>query len=129
MKKILLETLKIICAEMCSKAFLKIQLFHRYFQKILLKHSRTLTERGTSFSDACLKCTAIFRKIVMIFLARNVPIIKFLDATNKETKKVMWHRCWSSSIMNLEKLIFTWKGRHLVLPLFAGSPARMRNNK
>ena len=35
-----------------------------------------------------------------------------------QTKKT-WRRCCSVSIMNLEHLIFTWKGRHLVLALFA----------
>ena len=78
---------------MCSKGFLKIQLFHRYFEKILPKHSRMLTERSTPFSDTCLKFTAIFCEIVIIFLGRNTPNNKFLDVTNKETKKVMWHRC------------------------------------
>ena len=35
-----------------------------------------------------------------------------------QTKKT-WRRCCSVSIMNLEHLIFTWKGRLLVLALFA----------
>ena len=47
----------------CSKEFLKIQLFHRYFYKILPKHFRTLTERSTPFSDTCLKFTAIFVRL------------------------------------------------------------------
>ena len=98
---------------MCSKGFLNIQLFHRYFEKILPKHSRVLTERITPFSDL------FFCEIVIIFLGRNTPNNMFLDVKNKETKKVMWHRCWSPSIMNIEQLIFTWKGRHLVLALFA----------
>ena len=104
---------------MCSKGFLKIQLFHRYFKKILPKHSRMLTERSTPFSDTCLKFTGIFCEIVIIFLGRNTPNNTFLDVTNKATKKVMWHCCWSPSIMNIEQLIFTWKGQHLVLALFA----------
>ena len=49
MKKILLEIL------MCSKGFLKIQLFHRYFWRILPKNSRTITKKSTPFSHTCLK--------------------------------------------------------------------------
>ena len=55
----------------------------------------------------------------MIFLGRNTPNNKDLDATNKKIKKVTWHRSWSISIMNLDQLIFTWKGPRLVLALFA----------
>ena len=106
----------------CSKKCLQIQLFHRCFQKILPKHSRTFTERSTPFSDTCLKLTAIFLKIVIIFLGRNTPNNKFLDVANKETKKVTWHGCWSPSSMSLEQLIFTWKGWHSVLTLFASNP-------
>ena len=51
----------------------------------------------------------------MIFLRRNTPNNKDLDATNKNIKKVTWHRCWSISIMKLDQLIFTWKARFLVL--------------
>ena len=72
-----------------NKVFLKIQLFHRYFQKILVKHSRTLNERGTPFSDTCLKFKAIFCEIVIIFRDRNTPNNKFIDVTNKETKKIL----------------------------------------
>ena len=46
-----------------------------------------LTERSTPFSDTCLRFTAIFCEIVIIFLGRNTPNNKFLDVTNKETKK------------------------------------------
>ena len=84
-----------------------------------------ITERGTPFSDTCLKFTAIFCEIVIIFLGRNTSDNKFLDVTNKETKKVMWHRYGSLSIMNIEQLIFTWKGRYLVLALYAS----LRNSK
>ena len=45
------------------------------------------TERSTPFSDTCLTFTAIFRKIVIIFLGRNTPDNKFFDITNKEIKK------------------------------------------
>ena len=48
------------------------------------KHSRTLTDRSTPFSDTCLTFTAI--KIIITFLGRNTPNNKFLDVTNKETK-------------------------------------------
>ena len=78
---------------MSSKDFLKIELSHRYFEKILLKHSRMLTKRSTPFSDTCLKFTAIFCETVIIFFGRNTPNNMFLDVTNKETKKVMWHHC------------------------------------
>ena len=61
----------------------------------------------------------IFRKILIMFFGRNTPNNKFLNVTNKETNKVLWHRCWSSSILNLEQLIFTWKGQQSVLALFA----------
>ena len=101
---------------MCSKGFLKIQLFHRYLKKILPKHSRMFTERNTPFNDTYLKFTAIFCEI---FLGRNTPNNKFFDVTNKETKKVTWRRCWSPSTVNLDQLIFTRKGWHLVLALFA----------
>ena len=57
----------------------------------------------------------------MIFLGRNTPNNKYLDATNKEVKKVTWHSCRSISIMNLDQLIFIWEGWHLVLVLFASS--------
>ena len=55
----------------------------------------------------------------MIFYGRNTPNNKDIDATNKKIKKVTWRRCWSISILNLDQLIFTWKGQHLVLALFA----------
>ena len=103
---------------MCSKVFLKMLLFHRYFEKVLPKHSRMLTERSTPFSGTCLKFTTIFCEIVIIFLGRNTPNNKFLDVTIKETKNFIWHPYWSPSIMNMQQLIFTWKGRHLVLALF-----------
>ena len=57
----------------------------------------------------------------MIFLGGNTPNNKDLDATKKKVKKVTRHRCWSISIKNLDQLIFTWKGRHLALALFASS--------
>ena len=38
-----------------------------------------------------------------------------------QIKKVTWRRCWSLSIMNLEPLIFTWKGQHIVLTLFVNT--------
>ena len=60
----------------------------------------------------------------MIFL--NTPNNKDLDAINKIIKKVTWHRCWNISIMNLDQLIFTWKGRHLVLALFASSRRNLK---
>ena len=50
-------------------------------------------------------------------LGRNTPNNKFLHVTNKENKKSV--RDCSPSFMNLDQLIFTWKGRHLVLALFA----------
>ena len=68
------------------------------------------SERGAPFSDTCLNFTAIFCKIVIIFL-------DFFSMFPKETKKVMWHCCWSLSII-LEHLIFIWKWRHLVVALF-----------
>ena len=54
----------------------------------------------------------------MIFLGRHRPNNENLDANNKKFKKFTWRRCSSISIMNLDQLIFTWKGRHLVLALF-----------
>ena len=96
---------------MCSKGSLTLKRFCRNIQECL-------PERSTPFSDTCLKFTAIFCEVVIIFLGRNTPNNKFLDVTNKETKNVMWRRCRSPYIMNLEQLIFTWKGRHLVLALF-----------
>ena len=78
------------------------------------------------FSDTSLKFMVIFRKIVIIFLSRNTPN-KFLDVTNKEIYKVMCHPCWSPSIMNLEQLIFTWKGRQLVFALFASINNSLKN--
>ena len=83
------------------------------------KHSRTLTERSTPFSDTCLKFTAIFCEIVIIFLGRNTPNNKFLDVTNKEIKKVNVAPLLQSIYYELEQLLFTWNGRHLVLALFA----------
>ena len=38
-----------------------------------MKHSRTLTERSTSFSDICQKFRTIFCKIAIISLGRNKP--------------------------------------------------------
>ena len=78
---------------MRSKGFLKIQLFHRFFSKILSKHSRTLTERSPSSIDTCLKLEAIFHKIVIILLVKKLPDNKFFDVTNKKIKNVMWSRC------------------------------------
>ena len=43
----------------------------------------------------------IIRKVVIIFLRRNTPNNKFVNVTNKETNKVMWHRCSSQSIMKV----------------------------
>ena len=43
-----------------------------------------LTEKSAPFSDTCLKFTAIFCKIVIVFLGRNAPNNTFLDVTNKE---------------------------------------------
>ena len=83
------------------------------------KYSRNLTEWSTPFSNACLKFMVIFHKIVIVFLGRNTPNNKFLNVTSKETNKVMWHYCWNPSIINMEQLIFTWKGRQLLLVLFA----------
>ena len=57
----------------------------------------------------------------MISLGRNAPKNNDPNVTNKKIKKVTWDRCWSISIMNLDQLIFTWKGRYLVLALFAGN--------
>ena len=114
---------------MCSKGFLKIQLFHRYFKKDFVeKFQNAYWEKYT-----CLKFRAVFRKIVIIALVRNTPNNKFLDVTNKETKKVTWHCCWSVSIMNLEQLIFTWHfpvdtGRKLnVHKTFRRCPGRLLN--
>ena len=90
MKKILLETLKITCEE--------VQVQQRIFKditfsQVLLKNfaETFLTERSTRFSDTCPKLTAIFRKIVVIFLGKNTPNNKFLDVTNKLIKKVTWN--------------------------------------
>ena len=41
------------------------------------------TKRTTSFSDACLKFTTIFREIVINYLSINAPNNKFLNVTNK----------------------------------------------
>ena len=66
-----------------------MKVLHRYFEKILQKHSTILTDRRTPFSDTCLKFIAILCEIVIIFLGRNTPKNNFLNVTNKETKKVM----------------------------------------
>ena len=47
------------------------------------------TERSRPFSDTYRNFTAIFCKIVIIFIGRNTPNNKFLDVMNKEIKKVM----------------------------------------
>ena len=52
----------------CSKGFLEIYFFPRYFQNILPKHSRMLTEKNTLFNDICLKPMTTFCEIVIIFL-------------------------------------------------------------
>ena len=59
-----------------------------------------------------------FSLIVIIFLGRHRPNKENLDANNKKIKKFTWRRCSRISIMNLDQLIFTCKGRHLVLALF-----------
>ena len=61
----------------------------------------------------------IFCKLLLIFLGRNTPNNRFIDVKNKKTNKVV--HCWYASAINLEQLIFTWKGRQLVLALFVGS--------
>ena len=63
----------------------------------------------------------IFRKIGILFPGRNTPNNTFLDVTNKETNKANVVPLLKSSIMNLELLIFTLKGRQLVLALFASN--------
>ena len=84
----------------------------RYFQNILPKFQNAYLE----------KCTFQWHlsEIYRYFL---------WDVTNKETEKVMWHRCWSPSIMNLGQLIFIWKGRHLVLALFASYKVKYQLHK
>ena len=85
-----------------------------------------LIEKSTHFSGTCLKFMVIFLWLFVItFLRkRDTPNNKFLDVTNKETDKVMLPCCWSPPIMNLEQLIFTWKGRQLLLALFTSDNKR-----
>ena len=47
-----------------------------------------------------------------------------------QTKKLVkaFYRSSSPSVMNLEELIFSWKGRQLVLALFASTPFFIRNS-
>ena len=72
----------------------------------------------------------IFFKIIKTFFDRNVPNNKFLDVANRETNNVMWRRCWSPSIVNLEQLIFTWKGlAQLVFALFPSNLVDNGGNK
>ena len=100
---------------MCIKGF-----WFNLFTGTFKRFCRNIPER--LLREAHLSVTPVWNlmsEIVVIFLGRNTSNKKFLDVTNKETKKVIRHRCWSLSIMNLEQLIFTWKGRHLVLALFA----------
>ena len=116
-------------------------------QNLTYSYIEKCTVRSTPFNDTCLKFTAIFHKIVIILLGRNTPNNKFVDVTNKETKKVTCYCCWSPSFMTLEQLIINplfpmhpfstlwcfqrveegyignewakWKERQLVLALFA----------
>ena len=114
MKKILLETLKITCDEVLvySKGFLKIY----FFPQVLSKHFAKIPER---LLEKCF-FQWHFSEIYRYFL---------WDVTNKETGKVMWHRCWSPSVTNLGQLIFIWKGRHLVLALFASYKVKYQLHK
>ena len=80
---------------MCSKVFLKdlplsqVQDFAEIFQNSYL-------EKYTF--QRYLPAILIFRKIVIIFLGTNTAKSRFLNITNKENNKAMWHRCWSPSI-------------------------------
>ena len=100
--------------------FLKIQLFHRHFSKILPKHSRTSTERSTTFQWHSPKIYGYF-----FVDCNDFPWQKYTKQQGcrsyqqQKIEKVTWHCCWSISNMNLNQLIFTWKGRYLVLALFA----------
>ena len=73
---------------MCSKVFYK---FCWNIPELLLRevHLSPFTY---------LKFMVVLCKIVIIFLGRNTANSRFLDATNKENNKVMWHRCWGPSI-------------------------------
>ena len=101
-----------------SQTFLKVQLFHRYFWRILLKYSRALTEKSIPFSDIYLKFLGNFCKIVIIFPGRN---------TNNKVSRCSKQRYYQSHealllkyiIMNLEQVSFTSKRWQLVLALFA----------
>ena len=80
---------------MCSKVFLKdlplsqVQDFAKIFQNSYL-------EKYTF--QRYLPAILIFRKIVISFLGTNTAKSRFLNITNKENNKAMWHRCWSPSI-------------------------------
>ena len=82
-KKILLEILKIACEEV----YVQQKIFKdSTFSQLLLK------DFAETFQNA-------YWEIVMIFLDRNTPNNKDLNATNKKIKKVSWHRCWSKIVL------------------------------
>ena len=75
---------------MCSKVFLKdlplsqVQDFAEIFQNSYLEKYAF---------QRYLSAILIFRKIVIIFLGTNTAKSRFLNITNKENNKAMWHRC------------------------------------
>ena len=70
----------------------KFNFFTGTFERFFLNIPELLL-REVPFSDTCLKFMATFIKIVTIFLGRNKKGNEFLDVKNKETNKVMCHRC------------------------------------
>ena len=75
---------------MYSKVFLKdlpvsqVQDFAEIFQNSYLEKYEF---------QRYLPAILIFRKIVIIFLGTNTAKSRFLNITNKENNKAMWHRC------------------------------------
>ena len=50
----------------------------------------------------------VFCIIVITLVLRSTPNNKLIECSNQETNRIMWDRV--VSIMDLEQLIFGWKG-------------------
>ena len=51
----------------------------------------------------------VFCIIVITLVLRSTPSNKLIECSNQETNRIMWERC-VVFIMDLEQLIFGWKG-------------------
>ena len=120
MKKNSTETLKITCEDVHEyKGFLKIQLFHRYFEKIFAETFQNACWEKYTFQWHLSESYSYF-----LWDCNNFPWQKY---TKQYFSWCYKHRNWKSHVASLLKSIYYeyrainlyLEGRHLVLALFA----------